>query len=332
MHYNSLKVSRLLAVAFVVIIVMSGTAMASSFIETLYRAEPSDGTSDGGDNESEIHEAGSAVLPQPSEDVKSEVSTVDHATALENYLQAVRNNLGEAAIQAALTAYLDAYQRYLAKVWGGPSAQPVEEVKPDPDPQPNPDPQPDPEPEPDPQPNPDPDPTPATGIDGRKAEMKSKYKITAVDGTAQWTERQLEEANKVLATLPASFRTCTKEIKRMVSYNGNSNVLGWVQMGIPTVHITNSACKEGTFQGTIVHEMTHTFQAKYPDVTNAWINQFWPNGRLKSSSVSMYGNTQPVEDMAESVRAYWQSGDQMKRQYPDRYEFIKEKIMKGVEY
>lgn len=172
-----------------------------------------------------------------------------------------------------------------------------------------------------------------TGIAGLKAEMRGKYGIEARDGDAQWSERQLEEANKVLASLPECFRSHTKSIQRDGVYRGMTGVLGYVQMGIPTVHMMNGSCRDGTFQGTLVHEMTHTWQANNSALTNQWQRQFWPNGRTPSpSSVSSYGNTQPVEDMAESVRVYWQNGPAMKKSQPARYEWIKNNIMGGQEF
>ncbi len=175
--------------------------------------------------------------------------------------------------------------------------------------------------------------TDGQGVAGLKAEMSAKYGIKAVDGDgAVWSQRQLEEANKVLSTLPEEFRKCTKNIQRDAMFH-SPNVLGYVQMGIPTVHLLNSCCQMGTFQGTLVHEMTHTFQAYHPDITRMWQQTFWANGRSPSPpSVSGYGNTQPVEDMAESVRQYWQAGSYMKQTNPQRYEFVKKYIMGGKEF
>lgn len=175
--------------------------------------------------------------------------------------------------------------------------------------------------------------TPGTSsVAGLKAEMKAKYGITAADGDgAVWSQRQLEEANKVLATLPESFRSNTKSIQRDAAFM-SPGVLGYVRMGIPTVHMLNSSCYDRTFQGTLVHEMTHTFQANNMHLVNAWKSQFWARGLPNPPSVSGYGNTQAVEDFAESVRTYWQSGAAMKKSQPDRYEFIRKHVMGGTEY
>ncbi len=181
---------------------------------------------------------------------------------------------------------------------------------------------------------------PSTGtlpgtIAGLKNFMEKQFGITAVDGDgATWSQRQLEEANKVLATLPASFRSCTTKIQRDKMYQ-SSSVLGYVRMGIPTVHLMDSSCKQGTFQGTLVHEMTHCFQSSHPDITQLWKKTFWPVGGLIGPwppSVSSYGNSSYLEDMAESVRAYWQDGPNMKAKQPKRYEFIKKYVMGGREF
>ncbi len=180
--------------------------------------------------------------------------------------------------------------------------------------------------------------TPGTGSDagtvaGLAAEMQSTYGISPKSGQGgtSWTLRQLQEAMKVLKSLPAAFRSCTKSIARDSGSN-MPGVLGYVQMGIPMVHLLSACCSMGSFQGTLVHEMTHTFQASHPEVYRAFYNQFWPGGRQASSSVSRYGNTQPVEDMAEAVRAYYQSGPSMKSSNPARYEFVKNNVFGGTEF
>ncbi len=167
-------------------------------------------------------------------------------------------------------------------------------------------------------------------------QIKSKYGITVVQSKgAKWTEAQLQAADKTLASLPASFRKCTKTLQRDASYNGEANVLGYVKLGVPTVHIMNSACYNGTFQGTIVHEMTHCFQAANPAVTQQWSKTFWPLGGIFGAiprSVTDYGNSKAIEDMAESCRFYVQKAAWMKKNQSKRYEFIKKYVMAGKEF
>lgn len=186
-------------------------------------------------------------------------------------------------------------------------------------------------------------PTAATAEDKAKLE---KFGIKATDGDVAWSKGQVDAIAEVLEKLPSFFSKWTKEIKRESvfkhPYTGQimRGVLGYVRSDRPsTVNLMNlaamgsslAAAKSG-FQGTFVHEATHTFQHGNPDVTNAWKQTFWPGGREKSRSVSGYGDTQPVEDMAESVRVYFQQGARMKSSHPDRYEFIRKYVMNGQEF
>lgn len=173
----------------------------------------------------------------------------------------------------------------------------------------------------------------AGNIQGLRKQLAARFGINTIAGDrATWSQRQLEEAYKTLNSLPIAFRMFTKNIQRDGIYGTSANVLGYVRMGDPTVHLCNSACKDGTFQGTLVHEMTHCFQASNPEVTKKWESTFWPYGRAigaRPPSVTTYGNTQPNEDMAESVRVYWANGAAMRSSQPARYEFIKKYVMNG---
>ncbi|MBF0545343.1 MAG: hypothetical protein HQM08_12965 [Candidatus Riflebacteria bacterium] len=180
--------------------------------------------------------------------------------------------------------------------------------------------------------------TPATGtpniaeIVNLKAEMFAKFGVRALDGDgATWSKRQLEEAIKVLQKLPPAFVQCTKNIQRDGMFQSDK-VLGYVKMGTPTVHIMNSACIDGTFQGTLCHEMTHCYQSNNPKITSTWKNQFWADGIPQPPSVTPYGDSEYLEDFAESVRMYYIKGAKMKKTQPERYEFIKTNVMNGQEF
>lgn len=166
-----------------------------------------------------------------------------------------------------------------------------------------------------------------------KEEMRSRHGINAVDDTSRWTSEHLAATNRVLDTLPESFKRHTQNIRRRNMISNHPNVLGAVVMGVPTVHVADSAFRSRSlYEGTLIHEMTHTFQANNRDITDLWNRQFWSGNRPRSASVSAYGNSNALEDMAESVREYWQNGSNMKRTHPDRYEFIRRYVMDGEEY
>lgn len=299
-------------------------AQSGSFLDTIYQA-----------NEGETDESGLAPAPEAVEDNTATPEPDDNIKFA--CPGATSSSCGTPMTQAQLEQMIrQIIQQIMSSSGAGCGGRiiiirmPCGIQPPTTTPQPQPQPLPQPQPQPQPQPNPEPT---TGGIAGLKAEMRNKYSIDARDGDAQWSQRQLEEANKVLATLPACFRSHTKSIQRDGVYRGMAGVLGYVQMGIPTVHMMNGSCRDGTFQGTLVHEMAHTWQANNYGLTNQWQRQFWANGRSPNPpSVSSYGNTQPVEDMAESVRTYWQNGPSMKRSQPARYDWIKNNVMGGKEF
>jgi len=177
--------------------------------------------------------------------------------------------------------------------------------------------------------------TSASSKTGDRAEVYSKYGINLADGDgAKWTDGQAKAAKEALATLPTAFVQCTKQVNRDTGSSSDlSGVLGYVQLGIPTVHLLNLACSDaGTFKRVLVHEMAHCWQAKNWALTKQFQSTFWPNGRQGSRSVSAYGNTQPIEDMAESVREYWCNGASMKASNPQRYAWVKNNVMGGKEF
>ena len=151
----------------------------------------------------------------------------------------------------------------------------------------------------------------------------------AVDGSSKWTQAQKDDANKILKTLPVQFRNCTKRIVR----EGNiiPGALGWSDMR-GNVFLPDCSCDGRSFQGPIVHEMTHNFIGVNPTVIANWKSQFWASGQPNPPSVSGYGNTNCDEDLCESVRTYWQIGPQMKQTQPDRYAFIKKYVMQGIDF
>ncbi len=171
--------------------------------------------------------------------------------------------------------------------------------------------------------------TPPSGSAAILAEMKSKFNITPRNGSGRWDESQLRSAFRVLSSLPESFRKCTRFIQRD---GGQGGVLGWVMLGNPTVHIESAAVSPGTFQGTLVHEMVHCFQAQNDNIYRQFIRTFYPGGRRSGRSVSAYGCTSAIEDMAECGRAFWAKGALMKKYYPGRYEFMKRYVFGGTEF
>lgn len=151
-----------------------------------------------------------------------------------------------------------------------------------------------------------------------------------------WTTEQVMYLYEVLGTLPEHFFASTKSFQRVKNYMGKTGVLGYVYMGVPTVHICDWGVRTVKYEETIVHEMAHLWMFDKANVAakDAFMSTFWPNGRRAAGegATSAYGSTSVYEDFAESVRYYWQNGPAMKKSHPKRYEFIYKHVFKGFRY
>lgn len=184
-----------------------------------------------------------------------------------------------------------------------------------------------------------------TSVEGMRNYIKDTYGVNSIDGTAAWTLKQLEAADEMYGGLPPGFVGATTQVVRDRDLPGYNGVLGYVRSDKPSrVHVldlsvvvygNSPAAMESTkrgFQHTLVHEMTHCLQFKYPNVYNQWRNKFWPGNRLIGTCPSAYGRTQPAEDMAESF-AFFILGGTIRGNYfvtpggsmmdLERYEFIR---------
>lgn len=157
-----------------------------------------------------------------------------------------------------------------------------------------------------------------------------------LDQFKTWSVTQLFMLYQTLYSLPRTFVQYTKQLFRQAVAFGNKNILGYMYWSRPyRVYICDSAFNYGQFAGTVVHEMSHIFDANTA-IQKQWQSQFYKlsSGRYvyTSSPPTGYGCTSIKEDIAESVRCYWADGESMKKRCPERYEFIRQYVMSGAEY
>lgn len=96
-----------------------------------------------------------------------------------------------------------------------------------------------------------------------------------------------------------------------------------------------------TRQYTMFHEMAHNISGKLRDMDESpeWLNlsgwvkkgDEW-NAGANACLPSKYGATNPWEDFAESLSAYRYNGAQFKSKCPVKFEFLKSKVFRGVDY
>ncbi|HBC74964.1 MAG: hypothetical protein A2008_06785 [Candidatus Wallbacteria bacterium GWC2_49_35] len=177
-------------------------------------------------------------------------------------------------------------------------------------------------------------------VSGLLAAIKAKFGITMENGTAEWVLSSLRVAYNTLSKLPAKFYSCTKNIQRISTTSLGAGVGGYVNSGDPSrLYMTNLGVNYD-LAGIIVHEMTHCFQfnGNY-STAMSWANQFWTarnsyNGQWQpvSAPPTDYGRTNPLEDMAESVKLYVTSASTLKYKDSARYDFVKNYVMNGMEF
>lgn len=164
--------------------------------------------------------------------------------------------------------------------------------------------------------------------DGVTADIGWGFKTTA----GSWDVPKLTIMRDTLAKLPPHFVKCTTLVYSNQSIVGpNSGCYGIYNHLDGTMWMSDSAMRDGRFAGTLVHEMTHAFQRSNPQIMQEWTKLFWNGNKPRTPSPTEYGDTKPVEDMAESVRLYFEDPAALKLDKA-RYEFIKKFIMRGVEF
>jgi hypothetical protein len=94
-------------------------------------------------------------------------------------------------------------------------------------------------------------------------------------------------------------------------------------------------------QYTMFHELSHNIGSKVNNLDDSpewmalsgWIKKGdeW-NSKPDSCFISEYGKSNPAEDWAETVASYRYSGVNLKKNCPEKYDFIKNKVFKGYEY
>ncbi len=171
------------------------------------------------------------------------------------------------------------------------------------------------------------------------SDIKSKYGITLLNGVSgsdgyfrftsgSWDNRQMDKLEKVLSDLPSGFRSFTKGFamydKILDSSGGQPSGLGADPILLNKGQIDSYDC----LAEVVVHEMTHLFQGKNKEVSRLWLNSFWKNGQPLRSSITDYGNTNFMEDMAESVAAFYTNPQRLKSYDPEKYNFIAKYIWK----
>jgi hypothetical protein len=215
-----------------------------------------------------------------------------------------------------------------------------------------------------------------------------KYAQTA------WSGHELSLLNDVLKELPPGFLTrisLTRIVRNKVAIDDNGNILPKARgvythcivdtVNCPgsftTIRIFDAAATnlsdfpndpDTQFKATILHEITHAYQAykdgnsiykdlndspqsqNFRDATrpkrgendtsfrNGWywdpLSEDYTNFLFKNDNLppTQYGMTHPLEDMSDSVKMYVYDPQRLKTSSMDRYNYIRDYMFGGIEY
>jgi len=192
-----------------------------------------------------------------------------------------------------------------------------------------------------------------------KAAIKSTHNIEMIDGkgiatthywtslsTGTWSLDELKYVKEVLDILPASFTECTTGMVRYgyhYKYGSYSPpilkqktvVSGGVQLTNLAFDYTDDIPHDAlNGYDSIIEAMAYVYIDRHQSLKDAYSNQFWKDGQAiapipdvdKASSVSREW------DFCKAVVFYVCKAAYMKQNHPERYEFIKTKVMGGKEY
>jgi hypothetical protein len=185
----------------------------------------------------------------------------------------------------------------------------------------------------------------AFSTDNLKRSIEVEFGLFIEDGDKRWSVEELRVVYQVLQVLPHSFRSTSSRIIR--EGESEDGIMGQATIELDegyapdlTIFDAGAQSKHDLIE-TLVHEMCHNFQGANPDITQDWADRFWNGADAFSEPTSKpdqreYINERasinPIEDMAESVAIYFTNPDELREKLPEKYGYIREKIMNGVEF
>lgn len=169
--------------------------------------------------------------------------------------------------------------------------------------------------------------------------IRNKFGVVMENATAQWALSSLKTIYNTFLRLPQQFLASTRFIQRISTTSIGAGVMGYVNSGSPSRLYITDLGNQLDLVGTMVHEMAHCVQFNNWNVATAWTSQFWGARNAYTGQQSYisappteYGKTNPLEDMAETVRLYYTAPSSLKSTNAARYAFVKNNIMGGREF
>jgi hypothetical protein len=163
--------------------------------------------------------------------------------------------------------------------------------------------------------------------------------------SARFEMEELDDVLMALGDVPAHFQPLGNEKNQRLNHMNfkadeeNSKVIA--NAGIQLFDLWTKQTRPKR-QYAVYHELAHNmnYPLKMMDNSPEWLamsgwvlkGQDWEYNSEKSCVTSKYAATNPSEDWAEALTSYRYSPQILKKECPQKYEFVKQKVYKGKEY
>jgi hypothetical protein len=99
--------------------------------------------------------------------------------------------------------------------------------------------------------------------------------------------------------------------------------------------------QQGSREGVLFHEVSHILQYQLPKASqrkwnklSSWVKKgdSWEFDTIDACMISLYSMRDTYEDFAETAAAYRYNARFLKRLCPEKYQFMKDNVFRGVEF
>lgn len=164
--------------------------------------------------------------------------------------------------------------------------------------------------------------------------------------SSRFTEDELDDVILGLDDLPPHLNPLVKKNKRLTHFL-REHTFGDDTEGLTIANALMVLFDPWTDKSSydrqyvIFHELSHNASLKLNDIhhSNLWKNlsgwvgqdEKWTHAR-EACFISRYSKTNPGEDFSETMSAYRYNAENLRKKCPEKYQFFKKNIFKGVEY
>ncbi|MBF0410312.1 MAG: hypothetical protein HQM10_23400 [Candidatus Riflebacteria bacterium] len=156
----------------------------------------------------------------------------------------------------------------------------------------------------------------------------------AGEDASRWAPDDLAFLYGLIDSLPPYFTRMPDSIKLSKETDYSSQMMTSVTMFVGFVTNMDLTVKTDTLQRNketlryiYIHEFAHCLWFDHKNIQSLWERAFWPGGKAEPPSITDYGNSNIMEDFAESIAVYVASPTELLKKNHERYDFIERHVV-----